>query len=147
MGGDVWLVGDHDDGCSPAVQPVKKIHDLDAGSGVEVARRLVGQEDCRPVDHGPGNGYPLLLSAGELAGSVVPEIRRKTDGSQDFFAPVCASGLSGLENKRVLDILKGIEEENQVELLEDESQNITAKFRQLVIGHGPDVLSIDDYVT
>ena len=38
---------------------------------VEVAGRLVGQEDRRAVDEGPGDRHPLALAAGELVGTVV----------------------------------------------------------------------------
>ena len=39
-----------------------------SGVRVEVAGRLVGQQDAGAVDQGPGDGHPLLLSAGKLAG-------------------------------------------------------------------------------
>ena len=39
---------------------------------VEVAGGLVGQQDERPVDEGPGHGHPLLLATGQLVGQVVP---------------------------------------------------------------------------
>ena len=42
-----------------------------AGRGVEVPRRLVGQEDHRPVDECPGDRDALLLPAGELVGHPV----------------------------------------------------------------------------
>lgn len=138
---------DHDDRLSLfSAESCEKLHNRGPRLRVQIPGRLITEHDLRIIDKGTCNGYPLLLSAGELPGPVVPEIRRKTDSSQDFLTPVCASGLSGLENKRVLDIFKCIEEENQVELLEDKSQNITAAPSA---GHRSwsDVLSIDDHVT
>ena len=46
-------------------------HDLDAGAGVEVARRLVGQHDGRLVDERARDRHALLLPAGQLVGIVV----------------------------------------------------------------------------
>ena len=41
-------------------------HDLLPAAGVEVARRLVGKKDGRVVGQRPGQGDPLLLTAGKL---------------------------------------------------------------------------------
>ena len=40
-------------------------------SGIEVPGGLVGQQDQRPVDEGPGDRHPLLLASRELAGEAV----------------------------------------------------------------------------
>src|SRR5271169_5704879 len=48
--GDVTLVGHEDDGVALLVQLRKEPHDVLARRGVEVARRLVGQEDRGPHD-------------------------------------------------------------------------------------------------
>ena len=42
--------------------------------GVEVAGRLVGQDDVGVVDQRPGDGHALLLAAGELRGPVVEPV-------------------------------------------------------------------------
>ena len=42
---------------------VEHPHDLLAVCGIEVAGRLVGKNQLRISDHGPGNGYALLLTA------------------------------------------------------------------------------------
>ena len=64
--GDVVFVGDHDDGLAGVVEPAEHLHDLVAGRGVEVAGRLVGQDDVGVVDQRPGDRHALLLAAGEL---------------------------------------------------------------------------------
>ena len=53
------------------VQPLKKPHDLDAGAGVEIAGRLVGQEDRWIRDQRARDGDALLLPARQLIGVVV----------------------------------------------------------------------------
>ena len=65
-GGDVGLVRDHDDRSAGAVERFQQVHDLVAGGRVEVAGRLVGEDDVGIVDQGPGDGDALLLPAGKL---------------------------------------------------------------------------------
>jgi len=48
------------------VRLIQQAHDPDGGAGVEVARRLVGEQDRRPVHERPGDRHPLLLTAGQL---------------------------------------------------------------------------------
>ena len=70
--GDVGLVRDeHDGDAALAVQPLEDAHDLDAGARVEVAGRLVGEEQRRLVDERARDGDALLLSARELVRVVV----------------------------------------------------------------------------
>ena len=54
-----------------AVDAIEQPHDSDRCAGVEVSRRLVGQEDEGTVDEGAGDRHPLLLAAGQLVGQVV----------------------------------------------------------------------------
>src|SRR4051794_19750369 len=63
--GDVVLVGDQDDRLARVVEPAEHVHDLVARLGVEVAGRLVGQDDVGVVDQRAGDRHPLLLAAGE----------------------------------------------------------------------------------
>ena len=50
----------------PAMQLIEQRHDLIAGLRVQVAGRLVGQDDRRPVDERARNGNALPLTAGKL---------------------------------------------------------------------------------
>ena len=45
-----------------------------ADGRVEVAGGLVGQDQVRVGDQGPGHRHPLLLATGELAGTVVDPV-------------------------------------------------------------------------
>ena len=40
------------------------LHDLIRTGGVEVPRGLIAEDDLGIVDQGPGDGHPLLLTAG-----------------------------------------------------------------------------------
>src|SRR3970282_1186338 len=51
MGGDVGLVGDHDDGLAPAVQMVEDPQNLLAGGAVQIDGGLVGQHNRGLVTH------------------------------------------------------------------------------------------------
>src|ERR671912_2402569 len=62
------VVGRDEESGAYTVDPVQQLHDTDAGCGVGVARRLVGDEDGRLRYEGPGNGDTLLLAAREHFG-------------------------------------------------------------------------------
>lgn len=65
-GGDMSVVGD-DQKRRPAFPvdlPQQRLDGL-ARFGVEISGRLVGQDETRFIDEGPGDGHPLLLSAGQ----------------------------------------------------------------------------------
>src|SRR5437899_14488 len=64
--GDGLLVGDEDDRVALRVQLLEQPHDLLPGDGVEVAGRLVGEQDGRAHDEGPGDRHPLALAARQL---------------------------------------------------------------------------------
>ena len=66
------VVRGHHHGRPRPVDAVEQLHDALARLRVEVPRGLVGQQDERAVDEGAGHRHPLLLSARELAGQVVP---------------------------------------------------------------------------
>src|ERR1700744_4294805 len=68
---DGGIVRGHDDGGAGPVDPVQDLHDADRRGRVDVSGRLVGQQDHRPVDEGPGHGDPLLLATGQLVGHPV----------------------------------------------------------------------------
>ena len=61
-------------------RPVRSSHeqveDFVGDFGVEVAGRLVGDDQRRVGDDGPGDADPLLLPAGELPGPVAHAIRQ-----------------------------------------------------------------------
>src|SRR4051794_30189647 len=72
--GHVVLVGDHDDGPAGRVQVVEHPQQVGAGLGVQVAGRLVGQDQRGRGDQGTGDRDPLLLAAGQLRRLVVQPV-------------------------------------------------------------------------
>ncbi len=74
--GDRRIMRNHHDRKALTVLLGDEIQDLRAGLLVEVARRLIGQQDLRVVHQCPGDRNALALAAGELARPVpqpVPE--------------------------------------------------------------------------
>src|SRR5450759_3231785 len=53
---------------SPAIQCTEQRHDLLGLAGMQIASRLVGQQQRRFVNDSPGDADQLLLSAGKLVG-------------------------------------------------------------------------------
>src|ERR1041384_4796058 len=81
---DVGLVGHQDDGDALLVQRLEQRHHLDRGPAVEVAGRLVRQQNRGAGDQRPRDRDPLLLPAGELARLVVEAVA-EADPFQGLF--------------------------------------------------------------
>ena len=86
-GADLVFVG-HQNNCAPfAVEPVEQVENFERRDRVEVAGRLVGQNEVRVVNERTGDGDPLLLAAGKL-GRPVAEPVPQTDHLRQFDAPL-----------------------------------------------------------
>ena len=70
-----------------------------AGLGVEVAGRLVGEQDARPVDQGPGDGGPLHLAAGQLARPVL-EPMAEADAVEQLDGPLAQLARGGRTSRQ-----------------------------------------------
>ena len=94
------LVGDHHDRLPELLDRVpEQLEDLGAGLRVEVARRLVREDDVRPRDERPRDRDALLLAAGELrrAGArggrrARPTRSASSKNSGSGFSPAIESG-------------------------------------------------------
>ena len=69
-------------------------HDRAAGARVELACRLVGEEQVRAIGERPRDGDPLLLAAGQLVRSVARAIGQTDDieESRDALLPLAHVG-------------------------------------------------------
>ena len=72
--GDVGVMGDEDDRAPGRVERVEDAHHVAPGGGVEVARRLVGEDERRVRDQRAGDRDTLLLAARQLARLVVQPV-------------------------------------------------------------------------
>ena len=59
---------------------------------VEVAGRLIGQQQTRPADHGSGNGNSLALAARQLGGTTVFELCRQPGSPKHSFGALTGKG-------------------------------------------------------
>jgi len=72
--GDVGVVRDEHDGPTAPVELPEERRDLGAGMAVEVAGRLVGEDQRGLRDQGAGDRHALLLPAAELGRLVVDSV-------------------------------------------------------------------------
>ena len=70
--------GEEHAGARLAAEGEEERADLRARARVEVARRLVGEDEAGPRDEGAGDGHALLLAARKLSGRV-SEARPESD--------------------------------------------------------------------
>ena len=72
-----------------AVDALHQVEDLAAVLAIQAAGGLIGQHQPRTLGQGAGNRYPLLFSAGELAGVLIGS-SRKPDPRQQLIGSLAA---------------------------------------------------------
>jgi hypothetical protein len=122
----------------------QELHDHVPGVGIELARRLVGEEEARLVRQGPGEGDALLLAAGELVRAVPRAIAQPDDLEEIGDPPVSLAWIGVDEAERDLDVLARGQEWDEPERLEDERHDAPADPDQLALVHRRDLVSVDD---
>ena len=65
------------------VELFEQAHELDADPVVDIAGRLIGEQQMGAIDHRAGDGDPLLLTAAELLGSDIG-VLTQADPVQQF---------------------------------------------------------------
>jgi hypothetical protein len=120
----------------------KQIDDLPARSLVEVAGRLIGNEDGRLWCERAGKRDTLLLAAGKL-GRIVLIPLAQTDGSK-----LASRTLTGIIDARKFqrhgDVFQRRHSRNEVEGLEDDADISPAEARQRVFAQWAEGLAGDD---
>ena len=103
--GQRHVVGDQDQGRAlGARQLEQEVHHLLAGGAVEIAGRLVGQQELGPADEGARHGNPLLLAARELR-RIVAEAMAEPDPLERRFGRLEGIAAAG-EFQRQRDVLR-----------------------------------------
>ena len=112
------VVGGDDDGGAEAVHLGKQLHEALGLVVVEIAGRLIGQQQGGAVDDGAGDGDTLLLAAGKLGGPGVA-LFGQTDPPHDFgnVGAYLALGAAG-DAQREGDVVVGGEVGEEAEILE-----------------------------
>src|SRR6478672_4325926 len=137
------VVGGHDDRRARAVDAVEQLDDAEAGVGVQVARGLVGEQDRRPVDEGPGDGNTLLLTTGELVRQALLHAR-ESDELERLGHGLADAGAAAAEDLQgVGDVLKDRLVGQQAEVLED-AADLAAQGRDLALRQAVEVATGDE---
>ena len=130
--GHARVVRDHDERLPVvAYRRVQEVQDLLARARVEVARRLVGEDDRRLRDERARDGYALLLASGELGRPVRAAIVEAYLAQQVL--EEVRVGLSAGDRHRQHDVLFCREHREQVEELEHEADVLAPQVRDLVV--------------
>ena len=134
-------VGDHHDGGALLVQLGEQVHHLLAVLGIEVASRLVGEDELGVGDHGAGDGDALLLSARELLREVLGAVG---DGHSLHHGRDPLLALRGADvqvAQRQLYVFIDVQLVDEVEALEHEADVALAELGALLLLQAADLLS------
>ena len=127
-GGD-GVVGDHDDRLTELThRGTHERQDLGARVGVEVAGRLVGEDDFGAAGERSCDRDPLLLPAGQFRRSMLQAVLQP-DGLDDLVEPR-GVGLAAGESGGECDVLRRGQCRDEVERLEDEPDPVAAQLRE-----------------
>ena len=135
MLGDVGLVCDQEHGdAALRVQPLEDFHHLDARARVQIAGRLIRQDDGRFVDERPCDRRTLLLTAGRLVAGSGRHGRQGRQSEERARASVPLHRLEALPPciERQLDVVERARARQEVEALEDEADLLVADTSQIV---------------
>ena len=125
-GGEVGVVGDqHQGGTDLGDAGEEEIGDVGAGRLVEIAGRLVGDDDRGAMHQGAGDGDALLFATGELRGVVIEPVG-EADGGELGAGAGEGVGAAG-EFERGGDVLERRHVGDEMERLEDDADGLAAK--------------------
>src|SRR5690606_6107537 len=126
-----WIVRHHADGRAFGVQLAEQIHDGRPVLRVEVACRLVGQQDRRRPANRTSHGHALLLTTRQLTGQVFGPMGHLDALERGQHAILPLAGRHAAIGQWQLDVLVDRQVADQVEALEDESDFAVAHPRAL----------------
>ncbi len=133
VGGQVRLVRyDNDRNPIPFVQLSKKRHDLCGPHSVEITGRLIGKKYRGPRDKRPGDGRPLLLSAGQLVRKMFQAIAESEFAKYFRRSTTPGAERDSLVRQRKGHIVLQGRAGKQVETLKDKADALVAQGRQLL---------------
>ena len=132
--GGVRIVRHHDDGLAElAVEAGEHGEDIFGRGGVEVAGRLVGQDQVGISHDGARDSDALFLTTGKLLGQVAQAIAQ-ADQFQSGFGVLHTLFLVELgQLQRQLDIFERGQNRDQVERLKNEANVVVAPVRNLLV--------------
>ena len=136
-------MGGHEHRHPQLVDPQEELEDLPTDEGIQVAGRLVRDDQARIVNQGAGDGRPLLLAPGQLRRDLL-RLCRQSDDRQD---PVHgrADALAGMAGhfQRERDVLPDCLGGQELEILEDDP-DLAAHPGHLATWQAGQVLGVQD---
>ena len=123
----------------------QEIDDLLAGDLIEIAGRLVRDQDRGVGRQRPGQRHALLFTAGQL-GRVVMQPVAEADRCQFLRGTLCRLGMTS-EFQRHRDIFQRRHGRNQMERLEHDPDLAAAKARQRVLVEGIERGAVDHHLS
>src|SRR5215470_16202127 len=119
----------------------QQAHDLAAGLQVQLAGRLVGDQQLGAAGQGPGDGYALLLAAGQLVRPVRGVLGEPDDRQHRRDALLANPGRRAGDPQRDPDVLGGGQHRDEPKGLEDERDRVAPQRHALLFGHPGHVLA------
>jgi len=140
------VVGGHDEGDFLLIDDAPhKGQEFASGVAVELAGRLIGDDQARAAGQGACDSDTLLLTTTHLVGAMVGPLFEADQGQRVHHAGAPLSGVADASDAQgQLDILEGRENRQESEALEDEADHIAphegqfsvAQFRKRLIEEG-----------
>src|ERR1700678_165469 len=125
------------------MQLLEQIHDTARHLRVEIAGRLVRQQQPRRTRERAGDGHALLLSARELRG-VVTRPGRQADAFQGLlYSPPPLRSVESAIAQRYVDIVLHVQIGNQIEGLKNEADLLVAQPRALVVVQAANIGAVE----
>ena len=129
------LIVCHNDQCRPAIRCLllQQMQHLPTMPVIQGTGGFISQKDIRPIDQGPGNGYPLLLALTAMPGVSV-EAMKQTKLVQKCVNSEQIDFLSGqpLGQGNILFDIQGLQEMRR---LKDQADMLPAKLVALYPRH------------
>ena len=139
-GGDVVVVGDHQDRLPALVEAAEQLDHLVAALGVQGTRRLVREQEGRLVGEGPGDREALALPAGERARRGLGLVGQAEQVEQVPSPRLGRAPLLARDHRRQGDVLEHGHALEEVEELEDDADVLPSHAGQLVLRLAGDLL-------
>jgi hypothetical protein len=118
-------------------------HDPAPRLQIQLARRLVGEEELGPGRQGAGDGDALLLAARELRGPVVRPAGEADEAEQLVDPAVALDRIGGEQPERDLDVLGGAQDGDEPEGLEDVGHGRPSQLALIAVAGARDVPAVD----
>ena len=142
----IGIVCNHDNGLTQFdIQFAEHLQHFSGVVRIKAARRLIGQNDRRPVDYRSGNRYALLFSAGELRRPEM-DLVGKPEQVQDVIHSECVEKPVAVDFFCQLDISPGSKRWQQIKALKDISDLVAPDGSAFRIAELGNVNAVYDYI-